>query len=53
MKSLNDEQRAQADDVLATQERNLADFLAEEALDMQDYQHQLWRLEQAEAREGG
>ncbi|WP_146453226.1 DoxX family protein [Bythopirellula polymerisocia] len=48
IKSLSDEQRTQADKVLETQERNLADFLAEEALDMQDYQHQLWRLEQAE-----
>lgn len=36
----------------AKQELNLADFLAEEALDIQDYQHQLWRLENAEEQGG-
>lgn len=51
-KFLNKKQRELADKMLRKQERNLADFLAEEALDMQDYQHQLWRLEQAEATRG-
>lgn len=52
IKSLSEEQRNQADEVYAKQELNLADFLAEEALDIQDYQHQLWRLENAEEQGG-
>lgn len=45
LKDLNDDQRKQAAEVLRREEQNLADYLAEQALEMQDYQHQLWRLE--------
>lgn len=47
--ALTDEQRSEAEQVFERFELYLADFLAEEALAIQDYQHDLWRLEQAES----
>ena len=47
-KSLNDEQRKSADEVFKKYELHLADFLAEESLAIETYQHELWRLEQAQ-----
>ncbi len=42
---LTDEQRAQAAKVYERRNRQLADYLAGESVDMQAYQHDLWRLE--------
>jgi uncharacterized membrane protein YphA (DoxX/SURF4 family) len=47
IKSLSDEARNQGEAVFDRYELYLADFLAEEALDMEVYQHDLWRWEQA------
>jgi len=52
LSKLTDEQRERAVDVLEQRELDLSDLLAESALDMQEYQHELWRLEKAQA-EGG
>jgi uncharacterized membrane protein YphA (DoxX/SURF4 family) len=48
-KDLSDEQRKAADEVYKKYELHLADFLAEESLAIEVYQHELWRLEQAQA----
>jgi uncharacterized membrane protein YphA (DoxX/SURF4 family) len=45
--SLTDEQRNEGEAIGTRFELYLADFLAEEALDIEAYQHELWRLEQA------
>lgn len=42
---LTDEQRTQAAAVFERRQSQLADYLAGEALDMQAYRHELWRLE--------
>ncbi len=47
IKSLSKEQREQAEAIYKKYELYLADFLAEEALAIEAYQHDLWRLEQA------
>ena len=49
---LSDEQRAQSAKLFEQQCRQLADYLAGESLDIQNYQHQLWRLKKAEAAPG-
>ena len=49
IKSLSEDQRKSAEALLKRYDLYLADFLAEESLDIEAYQHQLWRLEQAEA----
>lgn len=45
VEGLSEEQRAAAADVFELRQLQLSDYLAEEALAMQDYRHQLWRLE--------
>lgn len=52
MSFLGKEQRQQAVDAINKQRLNVADFVAEEALDMQAYQHELWRLANEEAEPG-
>ncbi len=47
IKDLSDEQRKQAEAAFKKYELYLADYLAEEALAIESYQHELWRLEQA------
>jgi uncharacterized membrane protein YphA (DoxX/SURF4 family) len=42
---LTDEQRSQAAAVFERRQSQLADYLAGEALDIQAYRHELWRLE--------
>ena len=49
---LSDEQRAQAADVFERNNLHLADYLAGESVDMQNYQHNLWRLSQMTAAPG-
>lgn len=41
---LTDEQRSQAAEVYQRRSRQLADYLAGESVDIQAYQHELWRL---------
>jgi uncharacterized membrane protein YphA (DoxX/SURF4 family) len=52
IQELSDEQRKQADEVYKRYELELADFLAEESLAIEAYQHDLWRLEQAQSEPG-
>jgi uncharacterized membrane protein YphA (DoxX/SURF4 family) len=47
IKSLSKEQLEKADEAFKKHERYLADFLAEEALAIEAYQHEIWRLETA------
>lgn len=49
---LSDEQREQAAKQFEQRERSLADYLAEESLEIQAYQYELWRLENAKATSG-
>jgi uncharacterized membrane protein YphA (DoxX/SURF4 family) len=49
---LNDDQRKQAEEIYKRYELHLADFLAEESVAIEAYQHELWRLEQAQSRPG-
>ncbi len=49
---LTDEQREQAAEVYERRNRQLADYLAGESVDMQAYQHDLWRLENMAAAPG-
>jgi len=42
--SLSDEQRALAAKLFEVRERQLADYLAEQSLDIQAYRHELWRF---------
>jgi uncharacterized membrane protein YphA (DoxX/SURF4 family) len=51
-KDLSDEQRKSADEIYKKYELHLADFLAEESLAIESYQHELWRLAQAESQPG-
>ena len=50
--ALDKEQHRQSADVLEEQLRQLADYLAGESLDIQDYQHQLWRLSETQSAPG-
>jgi uncharacterized membrane protein YphA (DoxX/SURF4 family) len=52
VKDLSDEQRKQAEEVYKRYELHLADFLAEESLAIEAYQHELWRLQQAQSEPG-
>jgi uncharacterized membrane protein YphA (DoxX/SURF4 family) len=52
LSQLSDEQKTQAEQVYKDYELRLADFLAEEALAIETYQHDLWRLEQAQVDAG-
>jgi len=49
---LTEEQRAQAADVFERRNLQLADYLAGESVDMQNYQHDLWRLSKMTAAPG-
>ena len=49
VEGLDDEQKAQSADLFERRQRQLADFLAQESLDIQAWQHELWRLENAKA----
>lgn len=49
---LSEEQRAQAAVLFETRERHLADYLAEQSLDIQAYRHELWRLENTLSAKG-
>ena len=50
--SLTEEQRKSAADVFDKHDRQLADYLAEVSLDIQTYQHELWRLQKMEDAKG-
>lgn len=50
--SLEDEPRARAAALFETREHHLADYLAQESLDIQAYRHELWRLENTESSPG-
>jgi uncharacterized membrane protein YphA (DoxX/SURF4 family) len=52
LSQLSDEQKSQAEQVYKDYELRLADYLAEEALAIETYQHDLWRLEQAQSDAG-
>jgi uncharacterized membrane protein YphA (DoxX/SURF4 family) len=52
LSGLSDEQRARAEEIYKSHELRLADFLAEESLAIEAYQHDLWRLEQARSQPG-
>ncbi len=52
LKQLSKAERAVGEAALLKQELNLADFLAENALDIQAYQHELWRVKQAKLETG-
>ena len=52
IKDLSDEWRKQAEAVYKKYEIYLADYLAEESLAIETYQHELWRLEQAKSIPG-
>jgi len=49
---LTEEQRERATELLARRIQHLADYLAQESLDIQTYRHELWRLEQAQESGG-
>ena len=49
---LTEEQRSQAAAAFERRQRQLADYLAGEALEMQAYRHELWRLEHFEETPG-
>lgn len=49
---MDEDQRKRAEQIFEKRELDLADFVAEQALDMQAYQHELWRLEQQQAAPG-
>jgi uncharacterized membrane protein YphA (DoxX/SURF4 family) len=49
---LTEEQRAQAAAIFERRQSQLADYLAGEALDMQAYRHELWRLEHLQESPG-
>jgi len=50
--SLSDEQRTRAAELFETREHLLADYLAEQSLDIQAYRHELWRLEKSLSAKG-
>lgn len=52
VKGLSEEQAEQAATVYESRARQLADYLAGESLDIQTYQHELWRLKNMEAVPG-
>ncbi len=52
LSDLSEEQRKEAAERFETRERYLADYLAEESLDIQAYRHELWRLKKASAAGG-
>lgn len=52
LKGLSEEQQKQAEEVYKKYELHLADFLAEESLAIEAYQHELWRLAQAQDEPG-
>ncbi len=52
IKSLSNEQRKQAEGVFQKYERYLADCLAEDALAIEAYQHEIFRLEEAKQTPG-
>ncbi len=52
VKGLDEEQIADAAALFEVRERRLADYLAEESLDIQAYRHEVWRLEKAGAASG-
>lgn len=52
VKGLDEEQIAEAAALFEERERRLADYLAEESLDIQAYRHELWRLEKSAEASG-
>ena len=52
IRGLTEEQRSQAAQAFGRRDRQLADYLAGESLDIQAYQHELWRLENLQETAG-
>lgn len=52
VKGITEEQGKQAAAIFEERDRQLADYLAGESLDIQTYRHELWRLENMEAVPG-
>jgi len=52
LSGVSDEQDAQAAELFVARHQQLADFLAEQAQEIEDYQHELWRQQQMEAVAG-
>lgn len=52
VKGITKEQSAQAAEVFLQRQQQLGDFLAEENDSIEEYQHELWRLQQLEAQGG-
>ena len=52
LSGITEEQKGQASERFQQRKQQLADYLADAAEEMEEYQHDLWRLEQKEAQAG-